>query len=475
MSEAIQVPGWRGDRGRGPEVLRSLFAALWVVLLLLRGPERAEARPNFLVVLTDDQRADTIRALGNRHIYTPALDRLVRAGTSFREAHIMGSPQHGAVCQPSRAMLMSGRSVFRVREDLRDTDTWPEQLRRAGYRTFMAGKWHNGEASARRVFPDAAAVFLGGMTDQFAAKVADIRAGELAARRTETNFTAQVFADAAMRFLRQQTNGEPFCLYVALTTPHDPRTAPPEFRQRYQPGKLPLPANFLPRHPFDNGELEIRDEKLLPWPRTPEALRGELADYYASITATDFQIGRLLAELERLRLTENTIVVVAGDNGLALGSHGLLGKQNLYEHSTRVPLVVSGPGIARDRRTDALCYLGDLAPTLCGLAGVAPPADSEGMDLGPVLRAERGARGRETLFTIYRDGQRAVRDERWKLIEYPRLGRQQLFDLRQDPVEAKDLSGMDSSRRNLARLTAMLRNEQRRWSDPICADDPARH
>lgn len=427
----------------------------------------APPRPNFVFLLTDDQRADTIRALGNRHIQTPNLDRLVRAGTSFREAHIMGSPQHGAVCQPSRAMLLSGRSVFRVREDLRDTDTWPEQLRRAGYRTLLAGKWHNGEASARRVFPDARAVFFGGMSDQFAVPVADLEAGAVTRRRTETNFTAQVFADAALGFLRRQTNGEPFCLYVAFTTPHDPRSAPAEFRQRYDPAKLPLPANFRPRHPFDNGELEVRDEKLLPWPRRPAAVRSELADYYASLTATDFQIGRLLAELDRLRLTDNTVIVVAGDNGLALGSHGLLGKQNLYEHSTRVPLLISGPGLARDLRTDALCYLTDLAPTLCTLAGAAAPFGGEGRDLGPLLRGDRGAVGRDVVFTAYRHVQRAVRDGRWKLIEYPALGRTQLFDLKHDPAELADLAGNAAHQAQLRRLAHRLREQQRQLGDPL--------
>lgn len=462
MSPRDGIPVQSGDHNFMSPILRLLSLCATLI-----GVVAAPARPNFVFLLTDDQRADTIRALGNRHIQTPNLDRLVRAGTSFREAHIMGSPQHGAVCQPSRAMLLSGRSVFRVREDLRDTDTWPEQLRRTGYRTFLAGKWHNGEASARRVFPEARAVFFGGMSDQFALQVADLEAGAVTRRRTETNFTAQIFADAALGFLRQQTNGEPFCLYVAFTTPHDPRSAPAEFRQRYDPAQLPLPANFRPRHPFDNGELEVRDETLLPWPRTPDAVRKELADYYASLTATDFQIGRLLAELDRLRLTENTVIVCAGDNGLALGSHGLLGKQNLYEHSTRVPLIIGGPGLARGRRTDALCYLPDLAPTLCALAGTAAPFGSEGRDLGPLLRGERGAAGRDVVFTAYRRVQRSVRDARWKLIEYPALGRTQLFDLKLDPAENRDLADNVAHRDKVSRLTSRLRQEQLRLGDPL--------
>jgi arylsulfatase A-like enzyme len=145
-----------------PALLRVLV--LFLVPSLLPGLHAASAtpsprRPNVVFLFTDDQRADTIHALGNRHVRTPNIDRLVQEGVAFREAHIPGSPKHGAVCQPSRAMLMSGRSVFRVSEDLKDTPTWPEQLRKAGYRTFMAGKWHNGEASATRVFPEAGAVF----------------------------------------------------------------------------------------------------------------------------------------------------------------------------------------------------------------------------------------------------------------------------------------------------------------------------
>lgn len=452
-----------------PSLVHLLRRTLSIALLAFATAVAAAApvRPNILFLFTDDQRADTLGALGNRHIRTPHLDRLVRAGTAFREAHIMGSPQHGAVCMPSRAMLMSGRSLFRVREDLRNSDTWPEQLRRAGYRTFMAGKWHNGEASARRVFPDAGAVFFGGMTDQFAVKVGDIRNGAVSNRRLETNFTAQVFADAALGFLSRQTNGEPFCLYVAFTTPHDPRTAPGEFHRAYAADRPPLPANYLPRHPFDNGELEVRDEKLLPWPRTPDAVRDELAAYYASVSATDFQIGRLLAELDRLGLTENTVIVLAGDNGLAVGSHGLLGKQNLYEHSTRVPLVISGPGIAPARRTDALCYLTDLAPTLCTLAGTDAPFGSEGRDLGPLLRGGRATHGREELFTAYRHVQRSVRDARWKLIEYPQAGRTQLFDLRRDPEERHDLAEDRRHRPERDRLVARLRAQQQALGDPL--------
>jgi arylsulfatase A-like enzyme len=143
----------------------------------------------------------------------------------------------------------------------------------------------------------------------------------------------------------------------------------------------------------------------------------------------------------------------------------LLGKQNLYEHSTRVPLIVAGPGIPKNRRTDALVYLFDLAPTLCELGGVPPPPGSEGRSLVPVLQG-RDRSGRETVFTAYRDLQRAVRDRRWKLIEYPKAGRTQLFDLRRDPLERTDLSTNPRHAQQRGRLETELRAAQREFGDP---------
>jgi arylsulfatase A-like enzyme len=429
-------------------------------------PAGAAARPNVLVLLTDDQRADTLSAAGNRPVRTPNLDRLCRQGMVFTQAHIMGAMQ-GAVCVPSRAMFLSGRSLFRVPDNLRGVGTWPQQLGAAGYQTFITGKWHNQAPALAASFGAGEAVFLGGMTDQFQVPVQDLApGGGLVNRRTNTVFSATLFADAAVRFLRGLTNASPFCLYVAFTTPHDPRTAPPGFHAQYEARRMPLPPNFLPEHPFDNGELRVRDEQLLPWPRTPEAVRGEMAGYYAGITATDTEIGRILAALDATGRRSNTLIVFAGDNGLALGSHGLLGKQNLYEHSMRVPLVVAGPGVKAGRRSDVLCYLLDLAPTICELAGVPVPAGSDGISLVPVLRGGR-VRGRDTLFSAYREVQRAVRGDRWKLIEYPRLGRTQLFDLKRDPYELRDLAGRAELRPRIEALRARLATMQVALGDPF--------
>lgn len=426
-----------------------------------------------LFLLSDDQRADTIHRLGNRAIRTPNLDRLCGEGTAFTRAYIMGAMQ-GAVCVPSRAMLLSGRTLFRAPENLRGVETWPQQLGRAGYRTFITGKWHNQPASLLTSFQEGEAIFLGGMTDQSKVPVQDIGLDhQLTNPRTETRFSSELFADAAIRFLRSLDGERPFCLYVAFTSPHDPRTPPMDGGPGYRPAQVRLPANFLPQHPFDNGELRVRDETLLPLPRTPEAVRSELANYYGMITHLDAQVGRILATVREIGRDRSTLVVFAGDNGLALGSHGLLGKQNLYEHSVRVPLIVAGPGVRRNQRTDAFCYLLDLCPTICDFAGVAPPPGNEGLSLVPVLRGER-RETRDSIFTAYRGFQRAVRVDRWKLIRYPHLNRSQLFDLVADPGELRDLAAAPGCASRMAAMTRRLEQWQQQVGDhqPLSTNEP---
>jgi arylsulfatase A-like enzyme len=279
--------------------------------------------PSVLVVLSDDQRADTIAALGNPHLRTPALDALVRRGMVCDRAYCMGSMQV-AVCVPSRAMMLSGRSLFRVEEQLRGCDTWPESFARAGYRTFLTGKWHNGAASATRCFAEGHNVFLGGMHDQVGVPVVSFtnHGQPVKAEPTRTH-SSELFGAAASAFVHS-LGDEPFFAWLAFTAPHDPRQPPAGFRERFTGREPPPPANFLPEHPFDNGELKIRDEKLLAWPRTREQISAALADYYACIEGMDAGIGRVVAALEAKGRLDDTIILFTSDHGLALGSHGLL-------------------------------------------------------------------------------------------------------------------------------------------------------
>lgn len=455
--------------------LRTAVAVLLLAVPLGSAIRAADPpkRRNVLVLFSDDQRADTIAALGNKHVHTPNLDRLVREGTTCTRAYCMGARQ-GAVCVPSRAMLMTGRTLFHVRTDLRGQPTWPEQFARDGYTTFMTGKWHNGPPSARRAFQKGKTVFFGGMGDPYKLPVRDfVPGGALTAPRLSGKHSVELFADSAVDFLKRQKGERPFLCYVAFNAPHDPRVAPPAYHRRYDPAQLPLPANYLPQHPFNNGDLIVRDERLAPWPRTPEVVRRHLADYYAAITFLDAQVGRILDALRASGQYDNTLIVFTSDHGLAIGSHGLFGKQNLYDHSMHSPLIFAGPGVPRGKQTDALCYLLDIFPTLGDLAGVKEPRGSEGRSLAPVL-AGRKTKIRDDLFFAYAKVQRAIRDDRWKLIVYPQVNKVQLFDLREDPGERKDLAGDKAHAAQVKRLTALLRERQEKFGDtqPLSSEHP---
>lgn len=453
---------------------RLIFALLLLLSSTLSSAFAAAPKPNILFLFADDQRPDTIHALGNDQIRTPQLDRLVERGMAFTQAHIMGGLQ-GAVCVPSRAMLMSGRSLFRIDEKLAKETLLPAHLATAGYATFGTGKWHNGPQSYARAFSAGGPVFLGGMTDQFHVKVhpfAALASGNVTRAESKEQHATELFANAAIEFI-QQPRTEPFFCYVAFTAPHDPRQSPPEYARMYDPATIKLPANYLPIHPLNNGEMRVRDEMLAPWPRTEAEVRRHLADYYGIISHLDAQIGRILTALEATGKLDNTIVVFAADNGLAIGSHGLFGKQNLYEHSMGVPLVISGPGVKRNQRTAAMCYSFDLFPTLCELAGVSVPSEVEGQSLAPVLRGER-EQHRDTLFFAYRGVQRAVRDERYKLIRYPQINKSQLFDLVADPHETVDLVYVPEQAERVTAMTQLLARTQQQWGDdlPLSTETP---
>jgi arylsulfatase A-like enzyme len=452
---------------------RLLLAACLAALL----PTDVRAgRPNVLFLLTDDQRFDTIHALGNDDIRTPNLDRLARDGFTFTHAFCMGSNQP-AVCVPSRAMLLTGRGLFHTAATIPKAQTiLPEALRAAGYATFQTGKWHNDRPSFARGFTGAEAIFFGGMTDQFKVPVQDFDpTGKYDPKDSKVGgrFSSTLFADAAIKFLRGYKGEQPFFCYVAFTAPHDPRTPPGDFGTLYDPANLPLPKSFLPVHPFNNGDMTGRDEKLAPWPRTPEVVRRHTADYYGMISSLDAEVGRILTALEESGRRKDTVIVFTSDHGLAVGRHGLFGKQNLYEHSMRPPLIFAGPGVPRGR-SDALCYLYDIYPTLCDLTGVAIPETVEGKSLVPVMRGKE-TKVRDAVLLAYRDFQRAARTDHWKLIRYVHINTSQLFDVKHDPDEIHDLAGDARQAETLKEMTDLLKDLQKKADDklPLSTDKPA--
>ncbi|MFQ5808063.1 MAG: sulfatase-like hydrolase/transferase [Armatimonadota bacterium] len=448
------------------------------------GPRTSGKRPNVLFLFADDQRFDTINALGNADVITPTLDALAERGTALPHAHIMGSTL-GAVCVCSRASLITGRGLFRAGElplrggpeALEGLAIWPEVMQHAGYATFGTGKWHNAVEAYARGFTHGGNIFFGGMSNHLEVPIHDFNpAGEYPKEASYTGgkFSSELFSDAAVEFLSSYTGEEPFFMYVSFTAPHDPRMAPKEYADRYKPDALPVPENFMPEHPFDNGEMRIRDEKLAPWPRTPEIVREHLAAYYAMITHLDAQMGRVLRTLEETGHGDDTIVIFAGDNGLAVGQHGLMGKQSLYEHSVRVPLIISGPGIPAGERRDGLCYLHDVFPTVCELAHIAVPESVDSRSLVPLITGSEG-KLRDSVYGAYKGIHRMVRDDRHKLIEYSVKGTRttQLFDLSADPWEINNLADDPEHAAHVARLREELGKWQKAEDDPLADKWPS--
>lgn len=425
------------------------------VPLAFGAAEPSGRKPNILHIHADDHRPDGLHALGNPLLKTPHLDTLVARGMTFTHCYTMGS-MVGAVCLPSRTMMLTGKSWLRIPKgrpkDMDASQSLPKVISAAGYETFHIGKGGN--------------EFTAGV-QAFDTNIIEDGRGE------ERRLSSQRHADAAVRFLKERTTDRPFYIYLAPPVPHDPRIAAPEFMGLYQPADVKLSPAFMPMHPWDNGEMAIRDEQLAPWPRTPEDTKRQLADYYACITGLDHHMGRILAQLKESGELNHTIMIFTGDNGLSLGEHGLFGKQNLYEFGgMHVPLVIAGPGIPKGK-SNALVYLMDLFPTFCEFAGAKIPAAVEGISLLPVIQGKT-AKVRDVLYTGYRNCQRAVRNDRWKLIRYPLVDKTQLFDLGTDPLELNNLAYEPNHVARLAEMTSLLENEMTRYGDtaPLEVENP---
>jgi arylsulfatase A-like enzyme len=460
--------------------------ACTLIAILFVASIQAQQPTNVLILLSDDQSHNTIRALGNKEIYTPNLDRLVSEGFTFTQVHVMGGHQ-GAICIPSRAMLLTGRYVNRLPGDgsiISDTlVAVPEVLQTKGYNTFHTGKWHNDKKSHNRMFKLGGNIFFGGMhferdggqenpTVYGYDQTGDYSATAMVKKST---YSSSLYAETAIGFLNSpHSKSKPFLCYVAFTSPHDPRTPPEKFRAMYDAGKISIPPNYLPEHPFNNGDLRVRDELLLPHPRDQQDVKREIALYYGMVSEMDEQVGKIIEALKKNGLLENTLIIFAGDNGLAVGQHGLLGKQNLYEHSIRVPLIFSGPGIPKNKKSDAFVYLSDIAPTIYEYLGLGEPATVEGRSLLPVIKGGKPS-VRNSIYNVYGHWSRSLKTEDgFKLILYNVNGevRTQLFNLKDDPWEINNLASKKSYQQKIGTMRSILKMEMTLANDDLNIDLP---
>jgi len=445
----------------------------------------AERPPNVLFIFTDDQSFETIRALGQTDIDTPHLDRLVNGGTTFTHCYNMGG-WGGAICVTSRTMLISGRSLWRAYKHYKITDQdreagrlWPQLMAARGYETFFTGKWHI-LSDPKKNFHKVGTVRAGmpgeprshyqrpieGRPDTW--NPADPRLGGF---WEGGKHWSEVVGDEAVEYLQSgRTPEQPFFMYVAFNAPHDPRQSPQSYLDQYPLTRMGLPDNFLPEYPFKDAigcSAALRDENLAAFPRTEYAVKVQRREYYAIISHLDAQVGRILDTLEASGEADHTWIFFTSDHGLAVGHHGLFGKQNMYDHSLRVPFIVVGPNVAAGEKIDAPIYLQDVLPTALELAGSSIPEHVEFQSLLPFFSKGSEAPRRRQIYGAYMSQQRAIIRDGWKLIVYPEVPVARLYDLAADPQEKNDLSHDPSQTERKRTLLQHLQEEQRSLQDEL--------
>ncbi len=462
------------------------------------------SKPNILFVLTDDQSPFELKMYNpGTSLDTPVLDQLAKEGMVFDGAYHMGA-FISAVCTPSRHMIMSGRTIWHIPRSpeasvyapsMLEEQTLAAVFNRAGYHTMRTCKKGNSYEDANM---------------QFTVRI----------DKTQRDPGGSKWhADQVIDYLQLRDSAkvkDPFFIYLGFSHPHDPRNAKADLLLKYgadnvnvplvaNPESPKLQSNYLPAHPFHFRVPNARDETRVQGVlhrRDEPTIRNELGRYYACIEEIDTQLGRVLRELEEMGELSNTYVVFTSDHGIAIGRHGLQGKQNLYDHSWRVPFIVKGPGVLENARKEGNIYLLDILATLCDMAGIEAPQTNEGISFKPVLEGQE-EKIREVMYGVFsgdsKPGIRCVKKGDWKLIKYEvfesktpdgpkiKVSETQLFNLAENPdellIEHHDpgviaLTGIvpGENQVNLANLPryadklremeALLLLEQERYNDP---------
>ncbi|WP_297696101.1 sulfatase-like hydrolase/transferase [uncultured Eudoraea sp.] len=486
---------------------------LWAILLLLfscsEEKKKENAQPNIVFIFADDLTYSAINALGNKEIQTPNIDRLVNAGTTFSHAYNMGA-WNGAVCLASRAMIISGRSVWNADKFRQEwllgrglDQTWGKLMENAGYNTYMTGKWHV-DAKAEDVFQNVVHVRPGmpkdaWKNDEMIENFKSIAGTDTSPGKfmpvgynrpiseADSSWSAadtkyggyweggkhwsEVLKDDALGFVANtKKSDKPFFMYLAFNAPHDPRQAPQAYLDKYPMENISVPKSFLPEYPFKDGignGPDLRDEALAPFPRTEYAIKKHIQEYYAIITHLDDQIGAILDSLEESGQMQNTYIIFTADHGLAMGRHGLLGKQTQFDHSIRAPFVIMGPNVPKGKIISSDIYLQDAMATSLELAGIQKPGYIYFHSLMDLLEGKRDKSAYNGIYGGYVDLQRMIRKEGFKLIVYPKLDRVLLYDMENDPEEINDLSDEPSYQAKVDGLFQDLLELQQQLNDTL--------
>ncbi len=482
--------------------------------------KQSAEKPNIVYIFADDITYKAIHATGNLEIKTPNLDKLVRNGTSFTHSYNMGG-WTGAVCIASRAMLMTGKSVWHTRkinqEELAEKgEMWSQLMSKGGYETYMSGKWHGIDIPAKDLFDHVSNVRMGNPINDYTGNKKKLVSGikdlekkngldlngitpigyndimpfgfnrplspqdtlwqpwdkSLGGYWEGGKHWSEVLGDDALTFIDSAKNrNKPFFMYLAFNAGHYLRQYPKEYGDMYPLDRISLPKTYLPVYPFRGDKIDQylgqADVSIAPFPRTEYAMKVHLRDYYAIITHMDNEIGRIVDAVKKSGKADNTYIIFTADHGVAVGDHGLVGKQNMYEHSLRVPFFIVGPKVPKNKKIDADIYLQDIMPTTLEIAGVQKPAGIEYNSLMPFLKGERKESFYPSIYGAFMKHHRAIRTDGFKLIIYPQIKVMRLYDLNKDPLELNDLANIASYAEKKSMLFKKLLKLQKDMDDPM--------
>lgn len=483
---------------------RNMLMAIMGLLPTINGLIYAKQKPNIVFIFADDMTYNCMGNIGEDELQTPNLDELRKNSMYFTHAFNQGG-WHGAISVASRSMLVTGQYLWKAKalvedkQKMRDVNDskpifWGQYMKKAGYITYMTGKWHVA-VDASKVF-DVVNHVRGGMPNQSDPGYAYSDKNPIGRKFIEGEeddwkpykkeyggywdggkHWSEIVGDDAVAYIHEaQEKEEPFFMYLAFNAPHDPRQSPKRFVDMYPLDKINIPENFMPVYPYYRGigcEEDLRDEWLAPFPRTEYSVKVNRQEYYAIISHMDEQIGRILDALKKSGKYDNTYIIFSADHGLAVGDHGLIGKQNMYDASMRVPLMISGPGITKSV-CDDLVYLQDAMATSLDIAGSDYLDQIDFKSLLPVAKGNikhKGISVEKSVYGAYMDLQRMIRTEQYKLIIYPKIKIVRLYDLKNDPKEMTDLARLSSYKKVMDDLFQQLLKKQKEVNDPLNIED----
>jgi arylsulfatase A-like enzyme len=444
--------------------MRIALALLFVVPFGLASQDKA-SRPNFVIMMCDDQRWDQMSCAGNTVLKTPNMDRIAREGILFKNSFVTNS-----LCSPSRASLLTGTYSHangvidnRMRAMSKDVPFMPELLRASGYEVAFCGKSHQKEALRDRTWD-----YYFGYKGQGRYKNPIIAEGIDGKDLPHEGWMDDVVTDKAIEWLKKKRE-KPFCLFLFFKACHRSWDRPERLKDLYKDVTVPKPALF-----GDAGEGKPKafldaDNKIGSFKDVAD-YQSFIKDYYATIEGADENIGKVLKTLEEMNKLDETFVMHTGDNGFFCGEWGRFDKRFMHEVSIRVPLVIRYPKLIKAGSvTDKMAINVDIAPTLLELAGVEIPKGMQGRSWVPVFKGEAAWR-KDWYYHYYEypdahkvKPHRGVRTETAKLIHYYEDPEEfEMYDLAKDPEERKNVyadPAYAELRKQLAERLEELRKE----------------